>query len=120
MDFYKPDLSDLTIIFVLDPPGLTRDSIILLSTIRKMLGDVKVIAYMPEEKAEFLFPYVVEFYDRMGTEIRTFSAKDRFSPPYKQGNKLLACLQPRETEYTLFLDTDTIIAAPFSRTDLVQ
>ncbi|WP_128253597.1 hypothetical protein [Falsirhodobacter deserti] len=112
-------LQDLAIIYVLDPPGLTRDSIVLLSTIRHVLGDVKVIAYCPSDKVDFLFPYVTEFYDRMGAEIRLMEPTDKFIAPYKQGNKLLACLQERDTEYTLFLDTDTAIVAPFSRADLV-
>ncbi|MCJ8138981.1 hypothetical protein [Falsirhodobacter halotolerans] len=114
-----PHLHDLSIIFVLDPPGLTRDSIVLLSSIRHVLGDVKVIAYCPSNKREFLFPYVTEFYDRMGAEIRFMEPTDAFASFYKQGNKILACLEPRDTEYTLFLDTDTAIVAPFDRADLV-
>lgn len=116
----QTELHDLSIIYVLDPPNLTRDSILLLSSIRQILGDVKVIAYVPEEKAAFLFPYVTEFYARMGAEIRLMAPTDRFDPPYKQGNKLLACLQKRETKFTLFLDTDTAIVAPFDRADLVR
>ncbi|MBU3031278.1 hypothetical protein [Paracoccus marinaquae] len=112
-------LADLTIIYVLDPPALTRDSIILLSSIRQVLGDVKVVAYTPRDKAEFLLPYVTEFYRQMDAEIRLMDPTDRFAPPYKQGNKILACLQPRETGYTLFLDTDTAVVAAFDRADLV-
>lgn len=114
-------LDDLTIIFVLDPPGLTRDSIMLLSSIRHVLGDtVKVIAYTPESKKDFLFPYVVEFYDRMNAEIRFMPDEDPFRIPYKQGNKILACVQPRETAYTLFLDTDIAIGMPFTREELID
>lgn len=109
----SPLLSRLTIIYVLDPPALTRDSIILLSSIRHVLKDVKVIAYTPQDKAEFLLPYVREFYDRMGAEIRLMAPTEGFSPPYKQGNKILACLQERDTPHTLFLDTDTAIMPAF-------
>lgn len=114
-----PRLDDLTIIYVLDPPALTRDSVILLSSIRKVLGDVKVIAYTPEAKREHLFPYITEFHERMGAEIRFMSTEGLFELPYKQGNKIAACMAPRDTPFTLFLDTDTAIVTPFDRADLV-
>lgn len=113
------DLSDLTIIYVLDPPGLVLDSIILLSSIRKYLGpDVKVIGYTPSEKEDYLQPYVREFHEFMGAEIRLMEPFQGFVSPYKQGNKINACIQPRDAAYTLFLDTDTVIIEPFSVSDL--
>lgn len=113
------NLKDLTIIFVLDPPALTGESLILLSSIRHVLGnDVNVIAYCPQAKSDFLLPYIEEFYQAMNAEIRLMEPTDRFNPFYKQGNKILACLQKRDTKYTMFLDTDTIIASEFSCSDL--
>lgn len=115
------DLSKLTIAFVLDPPHLTSDSIILVASIRHFLGNsVRIAAYTPEHKEEFLFPYIREFYNHMDADIRLMDAEDKFVRPYKQGNKMIACAQPRDTEYTLFLDTDTAIVAPFALADLVS
>lgn len=117
----KSSLSDLSIVFVVDPPVLTANSIILLSSIRHVLGDeVKVTACVPEQKRSFLLPFMTEFYKEMNAEIRFVEPTDRFNPYYKQGNKILACLQKQSTKHTLFLDTDMIIGEKFRPDELFK
>lgn len=110
-------MTKLSVIYVLDPPGLSRDSIVLLSSIRKLFPaatrpDVEVIAYTPRHKEGFLFPYIREFHAHMGAQIRLFEAEGHYAPAYPHGNKILACAQPRDSAHTLFLDTDMAVVSP--------
>lgn len=112
-------MQDFVIIYVLDPPALVADSIVLLSTIRAQLGDVPVIAYVPAEKRTSLPDFIVAFHRALGAEIRFFATEGVFDPVYRQGNKILACCEPRDQTFTLFLDTDIAVVAPFLRQELV-
>ncbi|MFT3688088.1 hypothetical protein [Paenirhodobacter sp.] len=112
-------MQDLALIYVLDPPALVGDSIILLSTIRARMGDVPVIAYVPQEKRAELPPFITAFHAAMGAEIRFMPTEGVFATPYRHGNKILACCQPRDARFTLFLDTDVAVTRAFSRAQMV-
>lgn len=101
-----------TIIYVIDPPGLILDSIFLLTSIRSTMPDVDVIAYCPENKIASLPPFIVDLHKRLNAEIRPIDANGMFSPDYRHGNKILACAAPRHGDFTIFLDTDIILAKP--------
>ena len=103
-----------SIVFVIDPPGLIAEAVPLISSIREHLPNAHVIAYCPKEK-ETLVPKIVRnIFDENEIEIRFFDGQNRFSPHYRQGNKLLAVSEYRETDFTIFLDTDVVVWQPFS------
>lgn len=109
-----------SIIFVVDPPGLVLDSILLLASIRKHMPDVSVIPYCPASKAEALPPQLLEFFAHHNAPIRLMETEGVFSPPYKQGNKLIAAAAPRDTAATLFLDTDIMVMRAFGANDILR
>ncbi|CAM3049668.1 hypothetical protein PANO111632_00020 [Paracoccus nototheniae] len=111
---------DFSIIFVVDPPGLVLDSILLLASIRKHMPDVPVVPYCPAAKAEALPPQLTEFFAHHDAPIRLMQTEGVFATPYKQGNKLLAAAAPRDTAATLFLDTDVMVMRAFGGHEVLQ
>lgn len=111
---------NFSIIFVVDPPGLVLDSILLLASIRKHMPDVSVIPYCPASKAEALPPQLLEFFAHHDAPIRLMETEGVFSPPYKQGNKLIAAAAPRDTAATLFLDTDIMVMRAFGADEILR
>ncbi|MCP4183565.1 MAG: hypothetical protein GY761_09640 [Hyphomicrobiales bacterium] len=97
-----------SIIFVIDPPQLIAEAVPLVISLRQYMPDAHVIAYCPDKKEQLIPPMVREIFTKYRIELRYFDATRRFEPNYRQGNKILAAAEPRETKYTLFLDTDIV------------
>lgn len=110
--------SRFSIVFVVDPPGLVLDSILLLASIRRHLPDAHVVPYCPAAKAATLPAQLIEFFRHHDAPIRFMQTEGVFDVPYKQGNKLIAVAAERETEGTLFLDSDTMVMRAFDAEDL--
>ena len=102
-----------SIVFVIDPPGLVAEAIPLVLSIREHLPNTQVIAYCPKEKEALVPKLVQDIFDKAAIETRYFDGQNRFSPHYRQGKKLLAVSGERETDFTLFLDTDVVVWQPF-------
>ena len=99
----------LTIFYIVEPPEYEIMASYLLASIRtRFPGDVKAIGYCPEHRYDELHPAVHIAHEKMGAEIRTFKSDGRFDPAYPHGNKILACLEPRETEWSMFVDSDVL------------
>lgn len=115
----------LTLFFIVEPPKYQNFACYLAASIREHLpGHVRLIGYCPASKLEDLHPANVETLSRMDCEIRTFEDIGRFDPPYPHGNKILACLEPRETDFSGFIDSDVIFVkdqdlAPYLHPDRV-
>lgn len=103
------DCSDTALIYVIDPPALTIEALLLSASVRRHMPEVDLIAYCPEEKAERLPPQLREYLDATSTQLKLMPTEGVFSPHYKQGNKLIASAQPRPHAFTIFLDTDTVL-----------
>ena len=101
-----------SIIFVMDPPGLVADTILLVCSIRKVMPSVQMIAYVPLDKKPLITDTLKEFCGVMTVELRFMETESMFDPYYKQGNKLIAMAAKRDTDYTVFLDTDIILTRP--------
>ena len=100
----------LTLFFIVEPPRYERMACYLAATIRQhMPKKVKLVGYCPAHRMAELDPDVVECLRRMGCEVRPFQAEGRFDPPYPHGNKLLACLEPRDTDFSGFMDSDIVM-----------
>lgn len=101
-----------SIIFILDPPALIADTILLVCSIRKVMPDVQVIAYVPSDKKPLITDTIAEFCGVMTVELRFMETEGVFDPHYKQGNKLIAMAAKRDADYTVFLDTDIVLTRP--------
>lgn len=102
-----------TVIFVIDPPVLYVEAVLLVASIRRNLTNVDITAYCPAEKLIYLLPQVREFLEAQGVTLAAINTKNVFFPNYPHGNKILASASERKTRKTLFLDTDTFIYRPF-------
>lgn len=116
-DEQKPATS---IIFVIDPPALTIQSILLVASVRKHLPLADLIAYCPSEKAKDLPPQMVEFFNATNTQLKYMDTEGTFSPRYKQGNKLIAATQHRPNKHSIFLDTDVVFWQHFDLDSMVS
>lgn len=112
--------NNTSLIFVVDPPNLVIDAILLLASIRRHMPDIHVVGYCPAEKEDKLPPQLVEFFNANNASIEFMKTEGVFAPAYKQGNKLIAAQASRPTDFTLFLDTDTLVMRPFDPADILK
>jgi hypothetical protein len=55
---------------------------------------------------------VIRVLGLLGCEVRPFQVAGRFEPAYPHGNKILATMEPRETEFSCFMDSDILCLRP--------
>lgn len=111
----------LTLFFIVEPPAYQYLACYLAASIREnMPGDVALVGYCPAHRMGEVDPDAVEALRRMRCEVRPFETEGRFDPAYPHGNKILACLEPRETDYGGFMDSDVLMIRPNSIDNLVK
>lgn len=110
----------VSIFYIVEPPRYASMSALLLVTLRKYVKeDVKVIGYCPQDQLAEIPQSIRDIHAQLGAEIRGFRTADRWETPYPHGNKLLAALDDRGTEFSLFLDSDIVFVQPVSIYDYV-
>lgn len=103
----------LTIYFIVEPPRYDLMACYLAGSIRQQFGQtVALVGYCPEGKIGDLSADVLAVLAKLGCEVRPFKVAGRFDPDYPHGNKLLATLEPRETEFSAFFDSDILCLRP--------
>lgn len=103
----------LTIFFIVEPPDYEVMACYLAASLREQFGDqIALVGYCPDIKLDQVSPHVKEVLRRMGCEVRPFMVEGRFSPAYPHGNKILATLEPRDTEFSAFFDSDILCLRP--------
>ncbi|MEZ5777533.1 MAG: hypothetical protein R3E44_04140 [Paracoccaceae bacterium] len=103
----------LTLFFIVEPPDYQNMACYLAASIREQFGAaVQLVGYCPQHRRHEVDDNVTRVLDRLHCEIRTFVAEGRFDPPYPHGNKILAAQEPRDTEYSGFMDSDILCIRP--------
>lgn len=106
----------LSIIFVIDPPSIDEWAIPLLCSLKLFAPkDAELIAYVADWKLPLITHSVRALMDEVGVRIECFDPTEGerlFASGYPIGNKILACKAKRNSERTLFLDTDVFLNAP--------
>ena len=111
----------LTVFFIVEPPDYQQMACFLAASLREQFGDkVTLIGYCPDAKLDQVSLDVKELLHRMGCELRSFVVGERFNPSYPHGNKILATLEPRETEFSAFFDSDVLCLRPNSVDNLIK
>lgn len=112
MDFSEKNTDhDLAIVLMIEPGKLEWQSIILISSILAFCYDnYKIYAYCRTEKVPHLNNETTAFLKSHNIDL--IKVHNTFPDAYPQGNKVIACAQPRSARWTLFLDTDTAIMRP--------
>jgi hypothetical protein len=103
-----------SIIFIVDYGKLEWQSICLAASIRAFVRDrdFEIIAYCPADRVDGLEDITKTWLTKFGVDIRPLDTSSQYAPAYPHGNKILACAQPRQSRYCLFMDTDMIFVRP--------
>lgn len=110
----------LTMFFIVEPPKYQLMACHLAASIRANFGEgVAMVGYCPAHRMDELDAAAVAVLGRMGCEVRPMQTAGRFDPPYPHGNKLLAALERRDTEYSCFLDSDILFLRPNTVENLI-
>lgn len=103
----------LTVYFIVQPPDYEVMACYLTASLREQFGDtVKAVGYCPAGLIDSIHADVRKALDKMGCELRSFETEGRFDPAYPHGNKILATLEPRDTEFSCFMDSDVLCLRP--------
>ncbi|MDP4034433.1 MAG: hypothetical protein Q8P60_16580 [Pseudorhodobacter sp.] len=103
------DAPDLTFVYIVEPPDYQIYACTLLASIRRYFPTtVKAIGYCPEHRMADLHPAVFKAHDMMGAEIRPMQTLDMWDTPYPHGNKIIAAMQPRDSAFSAFIDSDVL------------
>lgn len=110
----------LTFFFIVEPPRYQLMACFLAASIRENFGDtVRMVGYCPKARWSELSAEVLVVLERLRCEVRVFDTEGRFDPPYPHGNKMLATLERRDTEYSCFLDSDILFLRPNTVENLI-
>ena len=107
------DAADVTLFFIVEPPQYQNMACHLAASIREQFGArVRLVGYCPEHRIGEVSGDVIEALRRLRCDLRTFRTEGRFDPPYPHGNKILAALEPRDTAFSGFMDSDILCLRP--------
>ncbi len=110
----------LTIFFIVEPPDYQVMACYLAASLREHFGDsVALVGYCPAPKLPLVHDQIKSVLAKLGCEVRPFKVEGRFDPPYPHGNKILATMEPRDTEFSCFMDSDILALRPNDVANLV-
>ena len=102
----------LTLFYIVEPPDYQMMACLLLASIRRHFpAGTRAIGYCPAHRMADLHPAVRRAHDMLGADIRPMDVQAMWDSPYPHGNKIIASLQPRETEFSAFVDSDVLFLA---------
>lgn len=111
----------LTVYFIVEPPGYETLACYLAASLREQFTDtVALVGYCPAHKLAAIDPQVTEILEKLGCEVRPFAAEGRFDPAYPHGNKILASMERRDTEFSAFMDSDILCLKPNAVENIVK
>jgi hypothetical protein len=103
----------LTLFFVVEPPSYQYLACYLAGSIRQHLGpEVELVGYCPAHRLHEVDRATVETLRRMRCDLRPMVTEGVFDPAYPHGNKIIACQQPRDTDWGGFMDSDILVMRP--------
>ncbi|MDP3960428.1 MAG: hypothetical protein Q8Q26_10310 [Pseudorhodobacter sp.] len=112
---------DLTFVYIVEPPDYQIYACTLLASIRRYFPpEVKAIGYCPEHRMAELHPAVIKAHDMMGAEIRPMRTEGMWDTSYPHGNKIIAAMQPRDSAFSAFVDSDVLFLRDNSTANLCE
>ncbi|WP_156965490.1 hypothetical protein [Paracoccus sphaerophysae] len=110
---------DVEILFVVDPPKLIIEAILLILSIRARLGNCRITACVPNRKYTALPKQFFDLAEKADVRILEFQDSP-FLTKYPHGNKILALCARDRVGGVIFLDTDTVIWRGFDPSQLIK
>ena len=112
---------DLTFAYIVEPPDYQIMACTLLASIRSFFPDtVAAVGYCPEHKIGDLHPAVIKAHEKMGAEIRPMKTLGMWDTDYPHGNKIIAAMQPRDSRFSAFVDSDVLFLRPNDPANLTR
>jgi hypothetical protein len=107
------------VFFIVDGNRLEAQACLLAPSLKRHLtASQRAIAYVRQDYMDAILPFTRDVLNTCGVEIREIPDTDAghapWSEPYPQGNKILAACAPRDSNVSVFLDTDMIMAEPIN------
>ena len=113
-------MTDFTFFYIVEPPEYQMLGVRLAASLREAYGpDIRLIGYCPAHRMEDLHPAVFKAHELLGAEVRPMTTDGMWDTPYPHGNKIIACLQERETGASAFVDSDVLFLHPIPLDELV-
>ncbi len=110
----------LTVFFIVEPPDYQVMACYLAASLREQFGQsVALVGYCPAHRLASVHPEVIRVLGLLGCQVRPFQAEGRFDPTYPHGNKILATMEPRDTEFSCFMDSDILCLRPNNVANIV-
>ena len=104
---------ELTFAYIVEPPDYQFMACSLLASIRTQFApEVGAVGYCPAHRFDELHPSVHVAHEKMGAEIRPMVTEGMWDTPYPHGNKIIAAMQPRDSRYSAFVDSDVLFLKP--------
>ncbi|MBJ3762235.1 hypothetical protein ILP92_05690 [Maribius pontilimi] len=111
----------LTFAYIVEPPDYQILACTLLASIRTHFGDdVAAVGYCPEHRMDELHPSVFKAHEIMQAELRPMRTQGMWDEDYPHGNKIIAAMQPRDSEYSAFVDSDVLFLRDNTPDNLIR
>ncbi len=118
---HRQNMPSLTLYFIVEPPLYQTLACYLAASVREQFGkEVSLVGYCPEHRRSELDKNVRVLLDRLECDLRTFRTYGRFIPEYPHGNKILATLEPRDSDFSGFMDSDILCIRPNQVNNIVK
>ncbi len=106
-------MPSLTLYFIIQPPQYLYMACHLAASIRTHFPpEVEVIGYCPAPYHDQMDKAPLEVLRRLRVRVERLETDGFFDPDYPHGNKLIALLAPKSTDYAAFLDSDMAFLRP--------
>jgi len=113
-------MPSLTLYFIIQPPSYLYMACHLAASIRTHLpADVELIGYCPADVYDQMNPEPLEVLRRLRCKVQRMETGGFFDSVYPHGNKIIATLAPKETDYAAFLDSDMAFLRPCSVEEII-
>lgn len=107
------------ILFVVDPPKLIIESILLILSIRTHIKNCEITACVPSGKSIALPKQFIDLAEKTDVKILEFQSSP-FATQYPHGNKILALCARDRVGGVIFLDTDTVVWREFNPSQIIE
>ena len=97
----------LSIFFIVEPGKYETMGCYLAASIRENFKEpIDLIGYCPTSSIDRMNPRARAIFDRLDVAVRPIETADKWREPYPHGNKIIAAMEPRDTPWSAFLDSD--------------
>ena len=113
-------MPSLTLYFIIQPPEYLYMACHLAASIRTHLPpEVELIGYCPASQFDEMGEAPLEVLRRLRCKVERLETDGYFDPAYPHGNKIIATLAPKTTDYAAFLDSDMAFLRPCTIEELI-